>query len=343
MALALSKRGDSVHFICRGEKEETRGVNENLTVHAVPHYSKDNLGASLAVMKAGGQEIVHVHSSAAAPSLLAARALGRTTVFHSHGDQPLRPIRLTLVRNIEMNLSHRVIAVSESTRQDIVRNHGIPPRKVVVAYNGVDTEVFAPTSRQPTVLQKYGLHGFETVILSVGAVQPRKGQLKMVECMPEVLRTWPRLVYVNVGPTYDDSFKARVLERARELGVLDSVRLLSGVPQDELVSLINAADLCVHPSTREPFGLAVVEEMACAKPVIAFNIGAMPEIIENMEDGLLLDSTETEELSASILRMLGDPGLMKKAGTAAREKVVNKFTWDRTAARLEEIYRGLQP
>lgn len=341
MALALSRKGDTVHYICRGKNEGTTNISQNLTVKIVRHYSKDNLGASLPIVRGGIHEIVHVHSSAAAPSLVAARALGKATIFHSHGDQPLRPIRLTLIRNIEMLLSHRVIAVSESTRQDLIKNHGVPKEKVVVAYNGVDTDEFRPIPRQISVLQKYGIDGFEKIILSVGMVQPRKGQLAMVECMPEILKSWPRSVYVNIGTAYDQSFQDRLLERARELGVAGAVKLHTEVSRGDLVALVNAADVCVHPSTKEPFGLAVVEEMACAKPVVAFDIGAMPEIIDNMEDGILVESKRKEDLARSILEILDDSRLMSKMGAAAREKVVTKFTWERTAMRLEEIYNGI--
>jgi len=239
-----------------------------------------------------------------------------------------------------MSLSQRVIAVSERTRQDIIKNHGVPGSKVVVAYNGVDTEEFRPVPRQPSILRKYGL-GAEMLILSVGAVQPRKGQMRMVECMPKILSAWPGATYVNVGPTYDVAFTNSVLDRARQLGVSDAVRLLAGVPQEDLVALISAADLCVHPSSREPFGLAVVEEMACAKPVVALDSGALPEIIDNMVDGVIVDSMG-RTLGDSILAILSDPALMRRMGAAARDKVTDKFTWDKTASRLEEIYRGLR-
>ena len=342
MALALSGRGDTVQYICRGPREETSRFNRNLTVRTIRHYSMDNLGASLQALKETRPELIHVHSSAAAPSLVAARALGRKTIFHSHGDQPLRPIRLTLIRDVEMGLSQRVIAVSESTRRDLIRNHRVPGQKVVVAHNGVDPGVFRPLPSQAPVRQKFGLDGYERVILSVGAVQPRKGQLTMVECMPAILKAFPRSVYVNVGSAYEDSFKARVMERAKELGVVGSFRLLSGVSRDDLVSLINAADLCVHPSTREPFGMAVVEEMACAKPVVAFGIGALPEIIDSMVDGVLVPPGGRKGLERSVLDLLADQALSKKIGEAAREKVEAKFTWEMTATRLEEIYHELR-
>jgi glycosyltransferase involved in cell wall biosynthesis len=339
MAMALSKRGNEIHYLCRGEAERTVEVNDRLKVHMIRHYSKDNLGASLSIMKEERCEVYHVHSSSAAPSLIVARALGRPVIFHSHGDQPLRPLRLTLIRSLEMRLSQRVVAVSRATRRDLIRNHHLPSEKVVVAYNGVDTEEFRPFRSRTSVLPRYGLGGYEKIILSVGALQPRKGQLTMVECLPELLKTWPRLVYVNVGTGYDEGFKDRILTKAKDLGVSGSVMLLPSMPREDLVSLINAADLCVHPSIREPFGLAVVEEMACGKAVLAFHIDAMPEIIDDRIDGMLVPLGNKQEFTASILRLLDDSELNSKLGKAAREKVTAEFTWDKSAARLEEIYR----
>jgi glycosyltransferase involved in cell wall biosynthesis len=341
MALALANRGSSVHYICRGGTDGVIHVSDHLTVQTIRRYSRDNLEASLTILKGGVCQIFHVHSSVAAPSLLAARALGRPAVFHSHGDQPLHPLRLTLVRSIEMSLSQRVIAVSENTRQDIIKNHHLPSEKVVVAYNGVDPKEFSPLGDSSSVLGRYNLRGYEKIVLSIGAIQPRKGQLYMVECLPEILKTWPRLAYVNIGTGYDEAFKGMLLERASSLGVSRAVRLLPSVPRDDLVALINAADLCIHPSVREPFGLAVVEEMACGKAVLAFNVDAMPEIIDDGVDGILVRPTNLEDLTKFVLLALGDSGLTKRLGGAARQKVVGKFTWDRTAAQLEEIYRRL--
>ena len=341
MALALAKRGNNVQYLCRGETEGREDVTDHLTVRTIKHYSKDNLGASLSILKSEGCEVFHVHSSAAAPSLIAAWALRRGAVFHSHGDQPLHPLRLTLIRNIEMSLSQRVIAVSQSTRQDIVNNHHIPSEKVVVAYNGVDVGEFTAMLPQSTVLARYGLDGYQKIVLSVGAVQPRKGQFTMVECLPKILTRWPELVYVNIGTSYDEAFKAKVIRRAAELGVQRALRLLPQVPREDLISLINAADLCVHPSIREPFGLAVVEEMACSKAVVSYKLGAIPEIIDDGVDGILVSPNDNHELQSAIIGALDDPGLAKKLGEAAREKVMAKFTWDRTASRLEEIYEDL--
>jgi glycosyltransferase involved in cell wall biosynthesis len=338
MALALARRGVAVHYICRGEEDRTTEVNPRLSVQAIKHFSRDNLASSLSVIRQGGCQLMHVHSSSAVPSLVGAWALRKPTIFHSHSDQPLHPLGLTLVRNVEMGLSRRVITVSRSTRAELMRNHHLPGGKVSVAYNGVDPDEFRPSASVPTILRKYGLEGCDRMILSIGTLQKKKGQSTMIECLPRILKSWPRLLYVNAGSSNDRDYRSRLLARADELGVSRAVRLLPLLPRDELVGVINAADLCVHLSTQEAFGLAVVEEMACSKAVIAFDSCAMPEIIDDRVNGFLVRPGSREDLIASILDALSDPNMAKRLGGAARAKVLAKFTWDQTASRLEVIF-----
>jgi glycosyltransferase involved in cell wall biosynthesis len=341
MSLALSRRGLTVHFICRGESNKTVWVNDHMAVHKVRNYSRDNLRVALDVMRRERPEVVHVHSTAALPSLLLGRALGRAVVVHSHGDEPLHPLRLGLMRKIEMDLSDQVVAVSEATRNDLINRKGLSPKKVVVAYNGVNIGDFKPSDRFSQVLAKYGLENFDRIILSIGAIQKRKGQWRIIRCLPTILKEWPNLAYVNVGRPYDEVYQARLREDAERLGISGNVKFLSAVPHDDLVSLINSAWLCVHPSSNEGFGLAVVEEMACGRPVVAFNVAALPEIIENGVDGVLVAPEDSLGLTNSILNLLGDASLAKRMGEAARQKVATKFTWDLAAAQLEGIYQGL--
>ena len=107
------------------------------------------------------------------------------------------------------------------------------------------------------------------------------------------------------------------------------------------MALINSADVCVHPSIREAFGLAVAEEMACARPVVAFDVDAMHEIIDDGVNGLLVQPNDQNSLTGSILKLLGDSQLSKRLGDAARAKVVAKFTWDQAASTLEALFREM--
>lgn len=341
MALALSKRRVQVFYVCRGKIDQVYPVNDCMRVYSLRSFARSNAITSLKILKSEGSDFSHFHSSSSLPSIVFEKTLGRKLVAHSHGDEPLRPIRLTLMRQIGMNLSDRVIAVSEFTKNELIRNHRIPPSKIAAIHNGVETEVFRPADNDDQTLAKYGLARYENVILSIGALQKRKGQRIMVECLPRILQSYPRLVYVNVGPTYKESFRRDLIARARELSVADNLMLLSNVPTHDLVSLINRAELCVHLSLRESFGLAVVEEMACGKPVLAFKVGAIPEIIEHRKDGWLIEPSDGAGLVSALLLLLQDEALRRRIGAEARKKVVGAFTWGQTAASLEEAYKNL--
>ncbi|MGD0637082.1 MAG: glycosyltransferase family 4 protein [Nitrososphaerales archaeon] len=341
MALALSRREITVRYVCRGGKDGAFSWNDHLTIQTIANYSRGNLGAARNLLRNEEFDVVHVHSSAALPSLILARALGKAVVMHSHGDEPLHPIRLALMRKVGMSLSQRVIAASNSNRDELIRNQRLSPGKISVVYNGVSTEAFKPSGGSAYVRPRYGLEVGGKIIFSIGTVQGRKGQSKIIQCLPEILQRWPNLTYVNVGRAYDPSYQDRLIKEAERLGVARRIRLLEEVPQDDLVALINSADVCVHAALREGFGLAVVEEMACGRPVVTFDIPTMAEIIESDVDGIRVQPNNREDLTKSILKLLEDPHLSRKLGDAARAKVIAKFTWDRAASRLEALYGEL--
>lgn len=341
LALAMSRHGVAVDYVCKGPSKDEIRMNDYFTVHTVSHFSRDNAFAVHRIIKQTGCRLVHVHSSSAFPSVFLSKLLGRIVVTHSHDTEPLHPLRPALLRQAGVELSDKIIAVSKDTQSKVIRTHRVPRDKVEVVYNGVDTGIFRVISGYEETLIKYGLSNLEGLILSVGAVQRRKGQWRIIESLPAILEKWPRLAYVNVGVAYDPSYRDKLIERVRELGLSQAVRFVERVPQRDLVSIMNLATVCVHPSIREAFGLAVAEEMACGRPVVAFDVSALPEIIENGIDGILVAPEDTRGLTNSILNLLEDSSLSKRIGEAARQKVATRFTWDIAATQLEGIYERL--
>jgi glycosyltransferase involved in cell wall biosynthesis len=341
LALAMSRQDVAVDYVCRGPERGEVRVNDHLTVHTVARFSRDNAPAVLRVVKRTGCRVVHVHSSSALPSVILSKLLGRFVVTHSHDTESLHPLRPALMRQAGVELSDLIIAVSKETKRKVVRTHRVPPDMVEVVYNGVDTGVFRVDNGDQETPIKYGLTNHDGMILSIGAVQGRKGQWRIIESLPVILEKWPRLLYVNVGTIYDTAYRDKLVERARALGVGQAVRFITGIPEEDLVSIINLAALCVHPSVREGFGLAVVEEMACGKPVVAFDTSAVPEIIDSGVDGILVAPGDSLGLTRSILALLDDPELAKRMGEAARKKVESKFTWDVAAIQLKGLYERL--
>jgi glycosyltransferase involved in cell wall biosynthesis len=339
MAAALSRRQVMVWFVCRGNSNSITRVNDFLEIRTVRNFSRSIRKATEPLRKEGVR-LTHVHSAAALPAVLLSRFLGVPAITHFHEDWPLHPIRPALMRRLSANLSQRVFAASERSKQDLVIHHLIDPSKISVIYNGVDQELFKPLEKEESILEQRGIPRSENLILSVGAVNLLKGQRFVIECLPRIQNEYRDVVYVNAGRANNPSYLYSLLARARELGVAEKVKFLGSVPQEDLVKLINSATIIVHPSVKESFPLAVLEAMACGMPVIAFDVGGIPEVISNEIDGLILQPSEVE-LERAITRVLGDTALQKSLGARARAKVVAEFTWVKTADHIRAVYGQL--
>jgi glycosyltransferase involved in cell wall biosynthesis len=198
----------------------------------------------------------------------------------------------------------RVLTVSERTRSDLLELYGLPAEKVVVTPNGVDP-VFAPGD------------GARDYVLSVGAIQPRKGQLAALEAARAV-----GLPLVVVGPEKDAAL-ADELRRggARLEGYVDGVRLSD---------LYRGAACLVQPSRFEGFGLPVIEAMASGTPVVALR---EPALVEVAGDAAVL--VEDGELADGIRRALAERERLSAAGLER----ARAFSWRTTAERTLAVYR----
>jgi rhamnosyl/mannosyltransferase len=127
------------------------------------------------------------------------------------------------------------------------------------------------------------------------------------------------------------------------MGVEDRVRFLGRVPDEDLASVYAACDVFVLPSVSrlEAFGIAALEAMSTAKPVVVSDIPGVREVIEDGREGLLADPVNPQDLGEKILRLLSDPEARKEMGRRGREKVLADFTIDRVTDRIEALYRSL--
>ena len=220
--------------------------------------------------------------------------------------------------------SRILIAVSESTKQDLVDAYGVAPERVRVVPLGISPPAVeaAPASR----LTELGLNG--NFILQVGRVEARKNQaaaLAAVEHMDDV-------TLVIAGPERDAALseKLRNSTHCRVLGMVD---------QPMLELLYERAGAVIVPSLYEGFGLPVLEAMARGKVVVAAKSSSLPEV---GGDAALYfhDSADPDRLAGVLKVALGDEALRTKMARAARSRAA-KFTWDKTAAGIAEVIREL--
>lgn len=250
-----------------------------------------------------------------------------------------RPFNRTYLRLMTVAATRRasrVIAVSESTRQDVIRLCGVPAGRVTVVPNGV-TEDFCPAD--PAVVAAFrsrrGLP--ERYILFLGTLEPRKNLVRLVDAYAEWRgRNGAAVKLVIAGGK--GWYYERVFARVQELGLADDVLFPGFVPAGELPWWYRAAECFVYPSIFEGFGLPVLEAMACGTPTITSDASSLPEVAGDA--ALLVGTEDTAGLAAALDRILSDPALAEDLRQRGLRRAAS-FSWQRTAAATAQIYRSV--
>jgi glycosyltransferase involved in cell wall biosynthesis len=218
-----------------------------------------------------------------------------------------------------------LIAVSESTRSDLVSLYGVAPERVRVVPLGGGEAVDRPAAPAAR-LAELGVDG--DFVLQVGRIEARKNQAAALAAIERL----DGVTLVVAGPERDAALAARLRASPR-------CRVLGRVDPPTLELLYRRARTVVVPSLYEGFGLPVLEAMSRGQVVVAARTSSLPEV---GGDAVLYvdDATDAEELAAVLARALGDKALRKKLGAAARIRAAG-FTWDRCAAGVAEVIREL--
>lgn len=217
-----------------------------------------------------------------------------------------------------------------------------PVRPQQLVYPGASLEKFdSVRAESPAALRRrFSLPSTGPLIGIVGRLQRWKGMHTLVAAMPAVRARHPDAHMVIVGgahdtePGYGDELKAL----ARRLGVEGAVTFAGY--QADVPHWMQAMDIVVHASDREPFGIVVVEAMALAKPVIAGAAGGPAEVITDGQDGLLAPFDDVPALAKAVTRFLDDPEFAERCGAAAHTRAQD-FSAQHYAARLVDAVREL--
>jgi glycosyltransferase involved in cell wall biosynthesis len=235
-----------------------------------------------------------------------------------------------LVRAAAMR-SHRVMADSASTRDDLERYLKVPSAKIDVVPLGVGTTARAQPEAEGALRARLDL-GERPVVLSVSAKRPHKNLLRLLEALAR-LDAAQRPVLVLPG--YATWHESELRERAATLGVEGDVRFLDWVSDAELEGLYAAAAAFVFPSLYEGFGFPVLEAMARGVPVACSDRSSLPEVAGDA--ALLFDPERVEDIAAAIRRLVGDAALADRLRAAGAEQAA-RFTWARTARLVLDSY-----
>ncbi|MBA3872436.1 MAG: glycosyltransferase family 4 protein [Anaerolineae bacterium] len=227
-----------------------------------------------------------------------------------------------------------MVCVSHYTAK--VAQQALSGLRTVVVNNGVDAARFASI--------EHSQNTHEPMLLAVGAVKGRKGQLELVRAMPKVLEKFPDAACMIVGSLDNEPDYVRQVQdmiAAKSLG--NQVHLIGRVPEETLLDYYRRADVFVMPSMNdgwkfEGYGLVHLEASAAGLPVIGTTDCGAEDAIDDGVTGLLVSQSQVaEELPAAIIRLLGDPELAARMGAAGRLKAQQR-TWDVVAGEMLAVY-----
>lgn len=234
------------------------------------------------------------------------------------------------------NTDH-IIAVSESTKRDIVRLLGVPDRQISVIYEAANP-VFQPLDRGQAadwVQAKFGIAG--SFVLFVSTIEPKKNLGTLLRAYRQLLDKYhveARLVVAGArGWLYESVF-----EQVEQLGLSQDISFLGRLSNDDLLQLYNAAAVFVHPALYEGFGLTPLEAMACGTPVIVSNVSSLPEVVGDA--GLLVDPEDAEHMAVSMWRVLKTRELWQELREKGLQRASN-FSWAKTAEQTLGLYHRL--
>ena len=253
-------------------------------------------------------------------------------VIHTHN---LTTVHRT---NLMRFVADKVLFVSEHQRSatnglEMIR------AKSEVLYNFIDFDHYGSGTQ---IREEFGLAHDDFVVLTVAQISEHKGIETVIETARRCLATDARMRFLIVGDdaVNEAAFAAQMRREVETSGLSPYVRFLGA--RTDVPDILASADVLLHPTRREAFGLVIIEAMAAGKPVVASTIGGIPEIVNAVgAGGVLLDDPSPEAFAGAVMRLAAMPDRGRAIGEMARAGARRCFSREAVVPQLERIYDEL--
>jgi glycosyltransferase involved in cell wall biosynthesis len=283
-------------------------------------------------LRSCGAALVHLHTSRAHwLGGLAARLAGLPAVATRRMDKPLK--RSLRSRFMYTSLVQRTAAISAAVERQLIEG-GVPPASIVRVEDAVDPSALQPRRTREAVRAELGAGQGERVLLSLGGLVERKGHDLTLRALALLAH---RGLDARLWIAGEGSQRSELEALRDELGLGNRLSLLG--QRTDGPDLLGACDVFVMPSRAEGLGVAALEAMACARPVVATRVGGLADAVVHEGTGLLIEAPEAGELAAALARLLEDPALCARLGSAGPARIAQRYHADQMLARYELLYR----
>jgi glycosyltransferase involved in cell wall biosynthesis len=290
----------------------------------------------LHVIRERGIEIVHTAGMKGILfGRLAARLGGARAIIHLHDTKPMGRILGAVQRRLAGSTGS-AIAISHAVAAMAEHDFALSPQDIHVLYNPLPIERYGPdTAARMSVRRELAIEPDRPVVGVIGRFAPEKGQAAMLRASALILDDEPDAVVLFAG---DGVLRGECEALARRLGIAPSVRFAGH--REDVPEVLAAVDVVAVPSVTEGLGYAAMEAMAAGRPVVAFAVGGLPEVIGDGENGLLVPPGDEPALASAIVRVLRSR-LLAEALVAGGRARVRHFTVDSHVKKLVEIYERI--
>ncbi len=317
---------------------ETKGyeVLDGVCIHRVAKVSDLRKGVRT-LSREHNVDLIHAHNPRFAfLSLLAFSRKPLICEIHAITDMSWPK---HLVSKLVYRFSERIIVLSNSAKEELVRRYKVSPNKIEVIYNGIEAGKFKPSGQGALIREKHSIVD-KSVIGYIGTFYEWQGIEDLVRAFSLVAEKKPdvRLLLVGEGPDLE-----RVRNTIDSSLIKDKVILTGRVPPAEVPHYFEAIDVFViaRPSTistQTAVPLKLLEAMAMGKAIIATHVRGLSEVVEDRVNGLLIQPGNVEELAGKVLELLADEPLRRKIGSNAREQATREFSWGHSAEKVLKLY-----
>lgn len=234
----------------------------------------------------------------------------------------------------------RVIAISEAVQEHLVKDFHVSRDRISLIYNGINAKKYIRDFKEgekDDLRDKFGIRKDHSVIGTVARFTPDKGHDVLLRALYEILKQKPNVQLVFVG---DGKERSKAVDLTQRLGLADNVIFVKS--QINTANILSVMDVFMFtPERKEGLGIAVLEAMAAGKPVVATNVGGISSIVKDGVNGFLVEPSRHELLVEPTIRLLKDRELYQKMAQAAREAVIQKFSINGMADKVEAVYRNV--
>ena len=339
LAEGLIKKGHDIFIASSGGEDEGEFLNNNIKLINIPIRTKKEISPSVLFsyfalrrfLSRNNIDIIHAHTrvTQVLASLLS-RKFRIPLVTTCHGFFNPRWHRKKFPC-----WGHKTIAISRQVKKHLISEFKLSEENICLVHNGVDMDKIRVLSSEEIykLKEEIGIEKETFVVGTAARFSSVKGLEYLVRALPEVLKTVSNVALLLIGYGKEEP---KLKQIAKDLNIESKVIFFN--PKKETHEYLCVMNIFVMPSIQEGLGISILEAQANKIPVIASNVGGIPDIIEDRQTGILVESKRESSIAKAILELIQNKNLYEKIRASAYEGVSSKFTLGQMVTKTEKVY-----